>query len=90
MFVCFLHKRQAFYSAAFILWIEHFLSVVDLGEGPGPLLIFRPKETRPSPLPPPPHPAQSLEDRAPTLSEGMDPPLSVTVQPLGGKQSEVD
>ena len=80
MFVCFLHKRQAFHLAAFILWIEHFLLVPDPGDGPAPLLIFRPKETDPAPSPPL---SPSLEDRVPTLSKGLDRPLSVNRSSTG-------
>ena len=91
MFLCFLHKRQAFHLAAFILWIEHFLLVPDPGEWPAPPLIFRPKETDPAPFPPPPPSlSQSLEDRAPTLSEGLDPLLSVNRSSTGREQSEVE
>ena len=71
----YVQKRQAFHLAGFIFWIEHFLLVPDPGEGPAPPLIFRPKETDPAPSPPPL--SQSLEDRAVTLSEGLDRPLSV-------------
>ena len=78
----YVQKRQAYHLAGFILWIEHFLSVPDPGEGPAPPLIFRPKETNPAPSPPP-RLSPSLEDRAPTLSKGLDRPLSVNRSSTG-------
>ena len=76
----YVQKRQAYHLAGFILWIEHFLLVPDPGEGPAPPLFLDQK--RPT-QPPPPTLVQSLEDRAPTLFEGLDPPLSVNRSSTG-------